>query len=87
VKDAEVFETASGLAVVTTDTESVRVAARGQRRATNRSKRQRAAQRRTGGSTGKAVWLARAKEGAALRRQRDPELRAKMGAKLDRTSK
>jgi hypothetical protein len=61
MKDAEVFTTASGLAVVTQDAESVREAARGQRRSKNRLKRQRAAQRRTGGSRGMATWKGKVK--------------------------
>ena len=69
MKDAEVFETESGLAVVSTDVEGVRAALRGQRRTTNRLKRQKAAQRRTGASRGKATWLAAAKAKHKAERQ------------------
>jgi hypothetical protein len=54
--DPEVYKLGSGLHVVTDDVESVRKAARAARRGRNRLKAQKAAQRRTGGSKGKATW-------------------------------
>jgi hypothetical protein len=59
--EAEVFETASGLAVVSTDVESVRVALRRQRRDEQRLRAKRRSQRRTGGSKGKATWAGKVK--------------------------
>lgn len=81
--DAEVIENPSGLAVVTEDAEGVRTALRRQRRVKNRSKRLRAAERRTGGGKGTSTWLARAKTGAKLRRQTDPTMRAKISAQME----
>lgn len=84
MQEAEVYETGSGLAVVTEDAESVRTALREQRRAKNRLRRQRAAQRRSGGSKGMSTWRARAKHIGKLERQvkRDhPEADARQTAK------
>lgn len=68
-KEAEVFETASGLAVVTEDAESVRVALRGQRRQDKRLRALRRSQRLTGGSKGMATWMGKAKEKHKLDRK------------------
>lgn len=86
VPDPVVYESASGLAVVTEDPEGVRVALRGQRRARNRTRRQKRSQRLTGGSAGTSTWLPRAKRITRLAHRIEethtPGVNGRKGAKI-----